>query len=53
MVKPILMDGVSTVNIMLKSTMNDLGITIEELSKSRMMTQGFNIEGKCAIGMIH
>jgi len=35
-----------------KSTMNDLGISVEELSKSRMMIQGFNLEGQCAIGMI-
>jgi len=38
-------DGGSTVNIMPKSTMNDLGITVEELSKSRTMIQGFNLEG--------
>jgi len=36
-VKWILVDGGSTVNIMLKSTMNDLGIIVEELSKSIMM----------------
>ena len=35
-----------------KSTMNDLGITIEELSKSQMMIQGFNLEGQRAIDMI-
>jgi len=34
MVNRILVDGGSKVNIMPKSTMNDLGITIRELSKS-------------------
>ena len=33
-VKLILVDGGSAINIMPKSTMNDLGITIDELSKS-------------------
>jgi len=51
-VKRILIDGGSAVNIMPKSTMNDLGITVEELSKSRTMIQGFNLEGQRAIGMI-
>ena len=46
------MDGGSAVNIMPKSTMNDLGITVEELSKSRTMIQGFNLEGQRAISMI-
>jgi len=32
--------------------MHDLGITIEELSKSRTMIQGFNLEGQRAISMI-
>jgi len=32
--------------------MNDLGIIVEELSKSRIIIQGFNLEGQCAIGMI-
>ena len=44
-VKHILVDGSLAINIMSKSTMNDLGITIEELSKSRMMIQSFNLEG--------
>jgi len=35
-----------------KSTMHDLGITIEELSKSRTMIQGFNLKGQLPIGMI-
>jgi len=32
--------------------MNDLGITIGELSNSRMMIHGVNLEGQRAIGMI-
>jgi len=48
----ILVDGGSVVNIMPKSTMHDLGITIEELSKSRTMIQGLNLGGQRAIGMI-
>jgi len=35
-----------------KSTMNNLGIIVEELSKSQMMIQGFNLEGQRVIGMI-
>ena len=42
----------STVNIMLKSKMNDLCITVKELSKSRTMTKGFNLEGQHVIDMI-
>jgi len=52
MVNRILVDGGSAVNIMPKSIINDLGITIGELSKSRMMIHGFNLEGQYAIGMI-
>jgi len=48
----ILVDGGSAVNIMQKSTMQDLGIPIKELSKSQTMIQGFNLEGQCAISMI-
>ena len=44
-VNHILVDGGSTVNIMPKSILRDLGITIEELSKSRTMIQGSNLEG--------
>jgi len=51
-VRRILVDGGSAINIMPKSTMNDLGITAEELSKSQTMIQGFNLEGQRAIGMI-
>lgn len=38
-VKRILVYGGSAVNIMPKSVMNDLGITVEELSKSQMVIQ--------------
>ena len=51
-VKWILVDGGSAVIIMHKSIMNDLGITMEELSKSRMMIRGFSLESQRAIGMI-
>jgi len=53
MVKQILVDGGSAVNILPKSTMNDLGITIGELSKSQIMIQGFKLEGQRVISMIH
>jgi len=42
----ILINGGSAVNIMPKFTLHDLGITVEELSKSRVMIQGFNLEGQ-------
>jgi len=51
-VRRILVDGGSAVNIMPKSTMNDLGITVEELSKSRMVIQGFSLESQRVISMI-
>ena len=35
------------VTIMPKSTMTNLGITTEELSKSRMMIRRFKLEGQC------
>ena len=41
-VKSILVDKRSAVNIMPKSTMNDLGITVDDLSKSQMVIQGFS-----------
>ena len=47
-----MVDGGSAINIMPKSTMNDLGITVDELSKSQMMVQDFILEGQHAIGMI-
>jgi len=51
-VKRILVDGGSAINTMPKFTMNDLGIAVDKLFKSRMMIQGFNLEGQRAIGMI-
>jgi len=51
-VRCILVDGGSAVNIMPKSKMNDLGITMKELSKSQTMIQGFNLEEQRAIDMI-
>ena len=47
----ILVDCGSAVNIMPKSTIYGLGISIKELSKCRMMIQGFNLEGQRAIVM--
>ncbi|KAI5349399.1 hypothetical protein L3X38_002286 [Prunus dulcis] len=47
-----LVDGGSAVNIMPKSTMIKLGITVDELSRSRVMIQGFNQGGQRAMGMI-
>jgi len=41
-VKSILVDKRSAVNIMPKSIMNDLGITVDDLSKSQMVIQGFS-----------
>jgi len=51
-VKRILVDGGSAVNIMPKSTMNDLEITMDDLSKSRMVIQGFSLESQPVISMI-
>lgn len=48
----ILIDDGSTVNIMPKSTMPQIGILIDELSKNRLVIQGFNQGGWRAIGMI-
>ncbi|CAL8988476.1 unnamed protein product [Prunus brigantina] len=47
-----LVDGGSAVNIMPKSTMMKLGITMDELSRSHLMIQGFNQGGQRAMGMI-
>jgi len=41
-------DGGSSINIMPKSMMHDLGITVKELLKSRMIIQ----KGQHTIGMI-
>ena len=48
----ILIDGGLAVNILPKMTMRRLGLTMEELSHSRFVIQGFNQGGQCAIGMI-
>ena len=48
----IVVDGGPAINIMPKSIMHDLGIIIEELSKSQIMIQGYNLKGQCVIGMI-
>ena len=48
----ILVDGGSAVNIMPKSTMIDLGIKTNELSTSRIVIQGFNLDSQRAIGII-
>jgi len=44
-VNRILVDGGLATSIMLKSMMYDLAIIVEELSKSQMMIQRFNLEG--------
>ncbi|KAK4566254.1 hypothetical protein RGQ29_002479 [Quercus rubra] len=49
----ILIDGGSAVNILPKMTMRRLGLTMEELSHSRLVIQRFNQGGQCAIDMIH
>ena len=49
----ILIDGGSAVNILPKMTLRRLGLTMEELSHSRLVIQGFNQGGQRAIGMIH
>ena len=51
-VSRILIDNGSTVNIMPKGMMRHLRISMEELSKSQLVIQGFNQEGQRAIGMI-
>lgn len=49
----ILIDRGSAVNILPKMTTRQLGLTIEELSHSHLVIQGFNQGGQSAIGMIH
>ncbi|XP_074290338.1 uncharacterized protein LOC141617067 [Silene latifolia] len=48
----ILIDGGSGVNLMPKATTKELGITVDELSSSRTVIHGFNLNGERAIGMI-
>ena len=52
MVRRIPMDNGLTVNIMPMSIMNDLGISIEELSKSRMIIKSFNLGGHRKMCMV-
>ena len=52
-IKRILINGGSTINILPKMTMRQLGLTMEELSHSRFVIQGFNQGGQRTIGMIH
>ncbi|TYK08098.1 ty3-gypsy retrotransposon protein [Cucumis melo var. makuwa] len=49
----ILIDNGSTVNILPKSTMNQLGISVEELSNSKLVIQGVNQGAQQAIGTVH
>ncbi|TYK05705.1 ty3-gypsy retrotransposon protein [Cucumis melo var. makuwa] len=48
----ILIDNGSAVNILPKSTMNQLGISVEELSNSKLVIQGFNQGAQLAIGTV-
>ncbi|KAL0458509.1 UNVERIFIED_CONTAM: hypothetical protein Slati_0478100 [Sesamum latifolium] len=50
-VNRILIDGGSAVNIMPKTTMKKLGITLEDLSRSRLTIQGFDQGTQRAVGM--
>ena len=52
-IERILVDGGSAVNILPKMTMKRLGFTMEELSHSRLVIQGFNQGGQRAIGLIY
>ena len=52
LVNRILVDGGSTVNILPFKVLKDLGISLDQLSHSRLMTQGFNQDGQRAIGKI-
>ena len=42
----VLVDGGSTVNILPLCVMNELGICMDEFSRSRLMIQGFNQGGR-------
>ncbi|KAA0061209.1 uncharacterized protein E5676_scaffold157G00320 [Cucumis melo var. makuwa] len=48
----ILIDNGSAVNILPKSTMNQLGILVEELSNNKLVIQGFNQGAQWAIGTV-
>lgn len=47
-----LLDGGSAVNILALRTMKELGISMDELSHSRLMIQGFNQGGQRSIAII-
>ncbi|KAA0058531.1 ty3-gypsy retrotransposon protein [Cucumis melo var. makuwa] len=49
----ILIGNGSAVNILLKSTMNQLGISKKELSNSKLVIQGFNQGAQGAMGTVH
>ncbi|KAL4619838.1 hypothetical protein ACB092_06G109700 [Castanea dentata] len=49
----ILINGGSAINILPKMTMRWLGLTMEDLSHSRLVIQGFNQGGQRIIGMIY
>ncbi|KAL0340287.1 UNVERIFIED_CONTAM: hypothetical protein Sradi_4545500 [Sesamum radiatum] len=51
-VNRILIDGGSAVNILPLRILKELEITIDELSNSRLMIQGFNQGGQRAVGII-
>jgi len=51
-VKCILADRGLAINIMPKSTMKELGITVEELSKGIMVIQGFSLESHRVVSLI-
>lgn len=49
----ILIDGGSAVNIMPICIMKRLGVSINDLTKSKLTMQGFNQKGQRALGTIH
>ena len=49
--KHMLVDRDSAINIMPKSTVNELGVTVEGLSKTRLVIQRFSLESQCVIDM--
>ncbi|KAK9688789.1 hypothetical protein RND81_09G011200 [Saponaria officinalis] len=51
-VSRILIDGGSGVNLMPKTTMKELGITMDKLSSRQTMIHGFNLNGERALGII-
>ena len=51
-VNRMLLDGGSAVNIFPLRAMKELGVTMEELSPSRLMIQGFNQGGQRVVGVL-